>query len=90
MNPAFGNVIEIMPENRLMPEYYWQGSTLGMHYYDVVVGGKMRDGKDYLVDLVELEAAVQRMLANEHAGRIYGRTALPGSSAAHAAHEIVK
>jgi len=77
MNPACGSVIEIMPANRLMPEYYWQGSTLGMRYYDVVVGGEMHDGKDYPVDLVELEAAVQRMLANEHAGRVYGRTALP-------------
>lgn len=76
MNPRYGSIIELMPSSRLMPEYYWQAYTLGMHYYDVVVGGPMHDGKDYAVDVAELEAAVQRMLANQHAGPTYGRTTL--------------
>jgi hypothetical protein len=79
MNPSYGSVIEIMPSSRLMPEYYWQAYTLRMHYYDVVVGGPMHDGKDYHVDLAELETAVQRMLANQHTGPTYGRTMLPAS-----------
>ena len=80
MNPTYASIIELMPSSRLMPEYYWQAYTLGMHYYDVVVGGPMHDGKDYQVDLAELEAAVQRMLANQHPGRTYGHTALPAAA----------
>jgi capsular polysaccharide biosynthesis protein len=73
------HVIEVMPRNRLMPEYYWQAYTLGMRYYDVVVGGDMRDGKEYPVDVVILEKAVQRMLSNQSSGRVYGLTELPAT-----------
>ena len=77
MNYAHGHVIETMPRNRLMPEYYWQAYTIGMKYYDVVVGGDMRDGKDYPVDVIVLKAAVERMLNNQQLGRVYGLTELP-------------
>jgi capsular polysaccharide biosynthesis protein len=76
MNYAHGHVIETMPRNRLMPEYYWQAYTIGMKYYDVVVGGDMRDGKDYPVDVTVLKAAVERMLNNQQSGRVYGLTEL--------------
>lgn len=77
MTYEHGHVIETMPRNRLMPEYYWQAHTIGMKYYDVVVGGEMRDGKDYPVDVNILEAAVVRMLENRQPGRVYGLTELP-------------
>ena len=79
MNPQYGHVIEVMPANRLMPEYYWQGFKLGMHYYDVVVGGAMaiREGKDYAMNVDTLEAAVVRMLANTSLTATYGRTVMP-------------
>lgn len=80
MNYKQGHVIEIMPSNRLMPEYYWQAYTLGMKYYDVVVGGDMRDGKDYPVDIDALKAAVLRMLANKQIGSVYGLAELPTNS----------
>ena len=66
------HVIEIMPRNRLMPEYYWQAYTLGIKYFDVVVGGPMRDGKEYSVDIAQLETAVERMLKPQLPGRTYG------------------
>ncbi|MEL5995614.1 glycosyltransferase family 61 protein [Hymenobacter segetis] len=80
MTYAQGHVIEIMPRNRLMPEYYWQAHTLGMHYYDVVVGGNMRAGKEYPVEVNMLEIAVVRMLENQSAGRNYGLTHLPAAT----------
>ena len=79
MNPRYGHIIEIMPLNRLMPEYYWQGFKLGMKYYDVVVGGLMNDGKDYPVDLARLEQAVQYMLNNQSDQPVYGRTGRVGA-----------
>jgi len=60
-----------------MPEYYWQAYTIGMKYYDVLVGGNMRDGKDYSVDATVLRAAVECMLSNQQLGRVYGLTELP-------------
>lgn len=86
MNPAYGHIIEIMPANRLMPEYYWQAYALGMRYYDVVVGDNMAPNKGYPVSLQQVEAAVQRMLANEHPGRVYGLTSLPALPETTTAH----
>ena len=77
MNPKFSHIIELMPVNRLMPEYYWQAYTMGMRYYDVVVGGNLQDGKDYPVDVQEVEAAVVRMLGNVSPAPVYGKTTLP-------------
>lgn len=79
MNYQRGHVLEIMPKNRLQPLYYWQAYAVGMHYFDVVVGGDMRDGKEYPVDVAALEAAVVRMLGNQHLGRVYGLTELPAT-----------
>lgn len=56
------HVIEVMPLNRMMPLYYWQAHALGIKHYDVVVGGNMKDDKDYPVDLATLKRAVERML----------------------------
>ncbi|WP_310391075.1 glycosyltransferase family 61 protein [Hymenobacter sp.] len=71
------HVVEIMPRNYLQPLYYWQAYAMGIKYYDVVVGGDMRSGKEYPVDVTILEAAVLRMLTNQHPGRVYGLTELP-------------
>ncbi|WBA41974.1 glycosyltransferase family 61 protein [Hymenobacter canadensis] len=81
MNYAHSHVIEIMPGNYLQPLYYWQAYTMGLKYYDVIVGGNMRDGKEYPVNVVAVEAAVERMLSNQHPGRVYGLTALPAAPA---------
>ena len=72
MNYEHAHVIEIMPRNRLMPEYYWQAYTLGIKYFDVVVGGPMRDGKEYRVDVIQLTAAVELMFKPQPLGRTYG------------------
>lgn len=72
MNYKQAHIIEIMPQNYLQPLYYWQAYTLGIRYFDVIVGGPMRDGKEYLVDVVRLEAAVERMLQPQPPGRTYG------------------
>ena len=77
MTYEHAHVIEIMPRNRLMPEYYWQAHTLGIKYFDVVVGGLMRDGKEYPVDVNMLEDAVVRMLQSQSSGRVYGLTQSP-------------
>ena len=76
MNCSCGHVIEIMPHNYLQPLYYWQAYTIGMKYYDVVVGGDMREGKEYAVDVAALEAAVVRMMNSQSPGRVYGLTEL--------------
>ena len=72
MTYEHAHVIEIMPRNRLMPEYYWQAYTLGIKYFDVVIGGLMREGKEYPVDVVQLKVAVERMLKPQPPGRTYG------------------
>lgn len=72
MNYEQAHIIEIMPQNYLQPLYYWQAYTLGIHYFDVIVGGPMRNGKEYPVDVVRLEDAVQRMLKSQPLGRTYG------------------
>lgn len=82
MNYAHSHVIEIMPRNYLQPLYYWQAYTMGIRYFDVVVGGDMRDGKEYPVDVAALELAVTRMLSDEQSERVYGLTKLPAVSTA--------
>jgi capsular polysaccharide biosynthesis protein len=77
MDPKYSQIIELMPHNRLMPLYYWQAYTLGLRYYDVVIGGDLQDGKDYPVDVQKLEAAVIRMLSNTSHTPVYGKTTLP-------------
>jgi hypothetical protein len=69
------HIIEIIPVNRLMPEYYCQAYSLGIKYYDVVLGEdidgvpmsndnhKRYEGlKEYEVDVHKLESAVLKML----------------------------
>ena len=77
MNYEHAHIIEIMPQNYLQPLYYWQAYTLGIHYFDVIVGGAMRNGKEYQVDVSRLENAVKRMLELQPPGRTYGLTHLP-------------
>jgi capsular polysaccharide biosynthesis protein len=79
MNYTYAHIIELMPSNYLQPLYYWQAYTMGIHYYDVLVGGEMQNGKGYTVDVTIVEAAVTRMLHNQYAGRVYGLTELPAS-----------
>jgi capsular polysaccharide biosynthesis protein len=80
MNYANSHVIEIMPRNYLQPLYYWQAYTMGIHYFDVIVGGDMHGGKEYPVDVVALELAVTRMLGNEQSERVYGLSKIPAAS----------
>ena len=63
MNYDEAHVIEIMPNNRLMPEYYWQANTMGISYYDIIVGGDMVKGKAYTLDPLVLENAIKRMFS---------------------------
>lgn len=84
------HIIEIVPVNRLMPEYYCQGFSLGMKYYDVVLGEdvdgvplseeahKRYEGlKEYEVNVEKLERAVTRMLNAPAGRRVYGTAELP-------------
>jgi len=91
MNYDNAHVLEIIPINRLMPEYYCQAFTLGIKYYDVFLGEdihpdkKDKNGeairyeglKEYSVDIVRLEAAVVKMLEEKNKSRKYGNTYCP-------------
>jgi len=86
MNYEEAHVIEIIPINRLMPEYYCQAFVLGIKYYDVVLGDdvnlleaeknespKRYEGlKEYNMNIPILEAAVNRMLKAPSTHKIYG------------------
>ncbi|MCI1188903.1 glycosyltransferase family 61 protein [Hymenobacter sp. DH14] len=84
------HVIEIIPVNRLMPEYYCQAYSLGIKYYDVVLGEdidglpmsssnhKRYDGlKEYEVNVSKLEGAVLRMLNAPADKKVYGNFSVP-------------
>ena len=84
------HVIEIIPVNRLMPEYYCQAYSLGIKYYDVVLGEdidgvpmlnsdhKRYDGlKEYEVNIPKLESAVLRMLNAPADKKVYGNFSVP-------------
>ena len=79
------HIIEIIPVNRLMPEYYCQAYSLGIKYYDIILGEdidgvplsnsnhKRYDGlKEYEVNIPKLESAVLKMLNAPADKRIYG------------------
>lgn len=79
------HIIEIIPVNRLMPEYYCQAYSLGIKYYDVVLGEdidgipmsnsnhKRHDGlKEYEVNISKLESAVLKMLNAPADKKVYG------------------
>lgn len=74
MDAAGGHVIELMPVSRLQSEYYWQGWTLGMQFYDVQTGSALDDSGKYAIDLARLEAGVRRMLDHPAGQRRYGET----------------
>ena len=84
------HIIEIIPVNRLMPEYYCQAYSLGIKYYDVVLGEdidrvpmassshKRYEGlKEYEVDISKLENAVVKMLNAPADKKIYGNFSAP-------------
>jgi Glycosyltransferase 61 len=90
MNYEKAHIIEIIPVNRLMPEYYCQAYSLGIKYYDVVLGEdvdgipisegnhKRYDGiNKYEVDIHKLENAVTRMLESPDDKRVYGKFTKP-------------
>ncbi|GAA4495786.1 hypothetical protein GCM10023172_08030 [Hymenobacter ginsengisoli] len=84
------HIIEIIPVNRLMPEYYCQAYSLGIKYYDVVLGEdidgvpmsssshKRHDGlKEYEVSIKKLENSVLKMLNAPVDKKIYGNFSMP-------------
>jgi len=84
------HIIEIIPVNRLMPEYYCQAYSLGIKYYDVVLGEdidglplsasnhKRYDGlKEYEVNINNLEKAVLKMLNAPANKKVYGNFSAP-------------
>ena len=74
MDPDQGHVLELMPSNRLQSEYYWQGWTLGMRFYDVQTGSAIDQSGKFHVDLGRLDAGVRRMLDHPADMRRYGET----------------
>jgi hypothetical protein len=87
------HVIEIIPVNRLMPEYYCQAYSLGIKYFDVVLGEDIDNGaysgelpnrhdgiKEYEVDVKKLESAVLKMLNAPPDKRVYGKFHLPNTN----------
>jgi Glycosyltransferase 61 len=84
------HIIEIIPVNRLMPEYYCQAYSLGIKYYDVILGEdidgvpmsnsthKRHDGlKEYEVNISKLENAVLKMLNAPADKKVYGNFSAP-------------
>ncbi len=74
MDAPHGHVLELMPSDRLQSEYYWQGWTMGMRFYDVQTGSAMDASGKYRIDLERLEAGVRRMLDHPADRRRYGET----------------
>jgi hypothetical protein len=74
MNPRYGQVLEIMPQNRLMPLYYWQSYTQRMRYYDAVIGGPMEEvnGQFYHLDAEMFKTALVSMISNISLAPVYG------------------
>ena len=81
MDWSNARILEIMPNGRLQSEYYWQGWTLGVRYYDVQVGGSMDQSGSYYVDVDRLEQGVQKLLESPSNVRQYGRVNLLDSRA---------
>jgi capsular polysaccharide biosynthesis protein len=73
MDPRSARIIEVMPSNRLQTEYYWQGWTLQVPFYDVQLGSALVDSR-YIVDLERLAAGVERMVAHPPHAIRYGET----------------
>jgi capsular polysaccharide biosynthesis protein len=82
MDADQGHVLELMPANRLQSEYYWQGWTLGMRFYDVQTGSDTDTSGMYRVDLARLDAGVRRMLDHPADHRRYGETLIPDAQPA--------
>lgn len=74
MDPEQGQVLELMPSNRLHSVYYWQAWAMGMRSYDVQTGSAMDGTGKYRIDLARLEAGVQSMLDHPRNERRYGET----------------
>ena len=68
------HILELTPRDRITSEYYWQGWTQGVRYYDVHTGTDMDEAGQYEVDLDRLEQGVQRMLTHPPDKRRYGET----------------
>lgn len=79
MEPSRGHVLELIPRNRLQSEYYWQGWTLGMRFYDVQTGSALDATGMYRVDPARLATRVKRMLDHPAGQRRYGETLLATS-----------
>lgn len=90
MNYEKAHIIEVIPVNRLMPEYYCQAYSLGIKYYDVVLGDdidqvpisndhhkRYENLKEYEVNIEKLEKAVLKMLHAPTNKRVYGNCQLP-------------
>lgn len=78
MDPERGHVLELMPSSRLQSEYYWQGWTRGMRFYDVQTGSALDGSGKYRIDLPRLEAGVRRMIDHPANLRRYGETLVEG------------
>jgi hypothetical protein len=91
MNYDEAHIIEIIPINRLMPEYYCQAYTLGIKYYDIVLGDdispdkKDQNGnpvryeglKEYVLNPEVFEKAIIKMLNSPTNVKTYGNTQIP-------------
>lgn len=76
MEPEQAHILELIPSSRLCSEYYWQGWTLGVRYYDVQSGSALDSRVMYEIDCVRLESAVRRMLDHPRGTRQYGETSI--------------
>lgn len=74
MDPTTGHVLELMPCDRIQTEYYWQGWTLGMRFYDVLTGSAMDRRGMYRIGLESLETRLRRMLDHPADQWRYGET----------------
>lgn len=81
MHADKGHVLELMPVSRLQSEYYWQGWTLGMRFYDVQTGSALDGAGMYSIDTERLETGVRRMLDHSPSQRRYGETLIADGQA---------
>lgn len=72
MNNYEAHIIELMPSNRKMPEYYWLAYALDIKYYDILVGTNMNKQGNYEINPAVLEKMIIKMLANIEKNMVYG------------------
>ena len=60
-NPKYIRVLEILPQKKLFPHYYWLSGILGVRY-DALVGGELDRKQSFKVEANALERCIRQLL----------------------------